>query len=76
MAKAKQIFFCQECGYESSKWMGQCPACRAWNTFVEEKAVTTPKGTVKKSKLESKEPTSLFEVSSKEEERIGTEIVC
>lgn len=74
MAKAKQIFFCQECGYESSKWMGQCPGCRAWNTFVEEKAVTTPKGTVKKSKLESKEPTSLFEVSSKEEERIGTGI--
>ena len=74
MAKAKQIFFCQECGYESSKWMGQCPGCRAWNTFVEEKTVTTPKGTVKKSKLESKEPTSLFEVSSKEEERIGTGI--
>lgn len=28
--------FCQECGYESSKWMGQCPACKEWNTFVEE----------------------------------------
>ena len=32
----KSIFFCQNCGYESAKWMGQCPACRQWNTFVEE----------------------------------------
>ncbi len=37
MAKAKNsIFFCQNCGYESAKWMGQCPACREWNTFAEE----------------------------------------
>ena len=37
MPKGKTtVFFCQECGYESSKWMGQCPACREWNTFVEE----------------------------------------
>ena len=37
MAKGKSTgFFCQNCGYESAKWMGQCPACREWNTFVEE----------------------------------------
>ena len=37
MAKAKKtVFFCQECGYESPKWMGQCPGCKSWNTFVEE----------------------------------------
>lgn len=37
MMKAKQTaFFCKECGYESAKWMGQCPGCRQWNTFVEE----------------------------------------
>ena len=37
MAKAKtSVFFCQNCGFESSKWMGQCPACREWNTFAEE----------------------------------------
>ena len=37
MAKTKKTaFFCQNCGYESAKWMGQCPACREWNTFVEE----------------------------------------
>ena len=37
MAKAKNTaFFCKECGYESAKWFGQCPACKEWNTFVEE----------------------------------------
>ena len=37
MAKGKKtVYFCQECGYESAKWMGQCPGCREWNTFVEE----------------------------------------
>lgn len=34
------VFFCQECGYESAKWQGQCPACKNWNTFVEEKKVS------------------------------------
>ena len=37
MAKDKKtVYFCQNCGYESGKWMGQCPGCRQWNTFVEE----------------------------------------
>ncbi len=36
MAKAKSIFFCQNCGYESAKWLGKCPACQQWNSFVEE----------------------------------------
>ena len=39
MAKKATAFFCKECGYESYKWMGQCPACKEWNTFVEEKVV-------------------------------------
>lgn len=39
MAKGKNtIYFCQNCGYESAKWMGQCPACHEWNTFAEEPA--------------------------------------
>lgn len=38
--KQKSVFFCQECGYESSKWLGQCPACHTWNSFVEEKVST------------------------------------
>ena len=44
MAKAKNtVFFCQNCGYESAKWMGQCPACREWNTFAEEPVSAAPK---------------------------------
>ena len=41
MAKVKVAFFCTNCGAESPKWMGQCPACKAWNTLVEEKVVKT-----------------------------------
>ncbi len=37
MAKVKSVFFCTECGYESSGWLGKCPGCQSWNTFVEEK---------------------------------------
>ena len=37
--KQTTVFFCNECGYESSKWLGKCPACGKWNTFVEEKVV-------------------------------------
>lgn len=45
MAKAKETaFFCQNCGYESAKWMGQCPACHEWNTFVEEPLAAAPSG--------------------------------
>ncbi|HEX7015264.1 MAG TPA: DNA repair protein RadA [Cyclobacteriaceae bacterium] len=36
MAKIRSLFFCQQCGYESPKWLGKCPACGSWNTFVEE----------------------------------------
>ncbi len=40
MTKKKTLFICQECGYNSAKWMGKCPSCNSWNTFVEE--TTTP----------------------------------
>lgn len=43
MAKTKTLFFCQNCGFESSKWMGQCPGCHEWNTFAEEPVVSTKK---------------------------------
>ena len=36
MAKTKSAYFCQSCGYESAKWLGKCPSCNSWNTFVEE----------------------------------------
>lgn len=44
MAKGKTLFFCKECGYESAKWMGQCPGCKEWNTFVEEPAESRSSG--------------------------------
>ncbi len=53
MAKGKTtVFFCQQCGYESSKWMGQCPGCKEWNSFVEElveKKSTAAAGKIKKT---------------------------
>lgn len=70
MAKNKTVFFCQECGYESAKWMGQCPSCKQWNTFVEEmKVAGAMKHTDKKS---MQAPTSLFSVTSEDAPRIGT----
>ena len=45
MAKAKKsVFFCQNCGHEESKWLGQCPMCKEWNTFVEEKITVSSGG--------------------------------
>lgn len=77
MAKGKKsVFFCQECGYEAPKWMGQCPACKKWNTFVEE-SVTPSQG--KTSGLagnvaKAAEPVTLSQVQIHEEERIHTGI--
>ena len=42
--KAKTLFYCTECGNEMPKWSGQCPACRAWNTIVEQPAAPKQKG--------------------------------
>ncbi|MBE5822447.1 MAG: DNA repair protein RadA [Butyrivibrio sp.] len=76
--KIKSVFFCQECGYESSKWMGQCPGCRQWNTFVEE----TVKPASKASKAagtpisggEAGSPKTLSEIVLNDEERYDTHI--
>jgi DNA repair protein RadA/Sms len=45
MAKSKTVFFCQHCGYESAKWLGKCPSCQEWNTFVEELVIKGPAAT-------------------------------
>ncbi|MCI6629497.1 MAG: DNA repair protein RadA [Lachnospiraceae bacterium] len=79
MAKGKTatVFFCQNCGYESAKWMGQCPACREWNSFVEER-VQTGKGMSDNGKRKApgqrQEPSSLSAITMQEEERIHTHI--
>ena len=42
MAKIKRAFFCRNCGYESAKWVGKCPSCGEWNTFIEETFTKEP----------------------------------
>lgn len=71
MAKTKNsIFFCQSCGYESAKWSGQCPACKEWNTFVEE---AVDKKTLKtRREVAEIEPTPLSKIASEKEQRIST----
>lgn len=72
MAKTrKSVFFCQECGYESAKWQGQCPACKAWNTFVEETQAPV-KGTHSAGNGKELRPVTLREVSLDEEKRISS----
>ncbi len=74
MAKGKKsIFFCQNCGHEESKWLGQCPMCREWNTFVEEKVTTAKTGSASKNSKEA-EVVTLSSVSTEKDERIETGI--
>ena len=73
MAKQKTVYFCSQCGHESSKWMGQCPACKQWNTFTEEKVTETKKGGAKSLKT-SASPMNISEVTIENEERIPTGI--
>ena len=76
MAKAKTTaFFCGECGFESAKWMGQCPACKAWNTFVEEptaKKEGPAAAAAKIRPLAKAVPAKLEEISVEEKDRTST----
>ena len=76
--KIKSVFFCQECGYESSKWMGQCPGCKQWNTFVEEtvkpKAAAVKGVSAAASSGEAGSPKTLSEIVLNDEERYDTHI--
>ena len=68
MAKTKTAFFCSNCGYESAKWLGNCPACGEWNTFVEEKVATSKGG--RKGLVKSSRPVKLSEIEVTDEMRI------
>ncbi len=70
--KNQTVFFCGNCGYESSKWMGQCPGCKEWNTFVEETVSTTSSKSVR-SDTRAKVCT-INEVTLENEDRIKTHI--
>ena len=73
MAKGKKsVFFCQNCGHEENKWLGQCPMCKEWNSFVEE-AVSVSKSNALRQVKEA-EVISLKHVETDREERIHTSI--
>lgn len=70
MAKKTTAFFCKECGYETSKWLGQCPGCREWNTFVEEPVAKNERG--KALPLHSdRKPSLLKDITTEDEERMS-----
>lgn len=75
-SKPQVAFFCNECGYESSKWLGQCPSCKSWNTLTEEPVVkvarnVTSTGTIRSAVVE---PVSISKVSIEAKDRIETGI--
>src|SRR5258705_1483046 len=77
MSKVKKSFFCQNCGYESVKWVGQCPSCDQWNTFVEEliqKDNSNNNNSWKDYNEEKRisKTISLHEIKSSEEKRLAT----
>ncbi|SFF01129.1 DNA repair protein RadA [Alteribacillus iranensis] len=80
MAKQKTKFVCQECGYESRKWMGRCPGCQAWNTMVEELETSSKpkKGAVAAARSfgepGARKPQSITKVTGGEEPRIDTSL--
>ncbi len=76
MAKTKSAYFCQSCGYESAKWLGKCPSCNSWNTFVEEiveKATTKiPAWKSSGTGSRSNKPSKVENIESSTEKRILT----
>jgi len=73
MAKTKTTYFCQNCGAQSAKWIGRCPSCNEWNTYVEEVVSrndeATP-GIVSTSKQRAAKPQLINEISLSEQHRI------
>ena len=76
MAGKQTLFFCAECGHESAKWVGQCPACRQWNTMTEAPVIKSdPRGkmhVVRPAALKENRPVSFSEIKTDEEERFKT----
>jgi len=72
--KSSSSFVCQNCGYQSSKWLGQCPECSQWNSFVETAIAVTPKGFGGGKRIEAAaaHPISLKKIASQKLSRIAT----
>ena len=69
MAKVRSVYFCQNCGHESAKWLGKCPGCAQWNTFVEEKVVKAVSGGSSNGKLHP-DPIRISQIQGPVESRI------
>jgi DNA repair protein RadA/Sms len=74
MSKIKSAFFCSNCGYESAKWLGKCPSCNTWNSFIEEVVQKDTRKSASFYKPESNNERSLLleEITSSEVQRIVT----
>ena len=67
--KSKTIFVCSECGNESSKWLGKCPACNSWNTFYEQKVTDSKNINSKLKENGNNKPQKLNSYEAKETSR-------
>lgn len=74
MAKSKTIFFCQNCGAESAKWIGRCPSCGEWNTYIEQIVSKATKQSTVVYEKENQNPQRISEIKFKKEGRISTKI--
>lgn len=76
MAKTKSAYFCQSCGYESAKWLGKCPSCNSWNTFVEEviekPGASVPAWQTSGSTKRSNKPNKITNIAFSEENKLST----
>ncbi len=78
MAKTKTTYFCQSCGYETPKWLGKCPACQQWNTFVEEviektnSAIPDWKNTGSTSLQRANKAVAVHDIAAQDEQRFAT----
>src|SRR5437868_4788729 len=73
MTKANTVFLCQNCGYESRKWLGKCPECGEWNSLVEERVVTIKKGAGRDGfRVREAKAITYAEIESQDDKRISS----
>ena len=74
MAKTITVFVCQSCGHESPKWLGKCPGCQSWNSFVEELNASKSSGRQSGANWAKEKPISIIHIESSRDTRIKTRI--
>ena len=74
MAKSKTVYFCQNCGAESGKWIGRCPSCNEWNSYIEQVISKTSKPNQVSYEFEKQMPQKISDIKAKKEGRISTKI--